>query len=1162
MSELSGFARAIARYKKPIAGSLGAGALIAIIAIACIWPSAVAWSLVAVAAMIVAGGWIAIGSVRGTQRELVRLREIGKVQHRDASRWEYRLSQKIQKLSEGGKTNQSAARPTTPRLDLPQAAVTAARAQASGGASHAKSAWWKDAPGAEELARSSIFNAVFYGHAAGARFGRAEDAASHYIRIGVGKGLPFHELIPVSYIPEEIRIQVAEMGSKPLLAFFEKINGDVEIGPGLCVSACARITGADLGWEALDAYLRLIRQQPQTPIAARPGAPLAEVTYEAVRDLQYLHTKELEAEKPLRRPREVKSWDSAREEAWKAEVDSLWNVAVPTPEPLVSVILPVYNRRDLLALAVGSVLAQTYGEWELIIVDDGSDDGSWEFAHRLSTEHRRIRCIRNPGKGVSSARNAGIRDSRGTYLAFIDSDNTWRPDHLRYALGGLLTSQAEWGYAASCVHHGDGRCGYRGMEGALAELLYLNHIDMNVLVLRASLLAEVGGFDESLRRWVDHDLAIRLAKHVDPVYFPYIGCDYEHSMERGDRITVKESSHWQWRVLGRGLVDWTEVNAVERVEGLKSVVIPTYDDWEMTARAVHSVTDNMRGQQYEIIVVDNGCSLPISLALSQQVSGVPGVRIVRLPKNYNFAIGCNVGFKASRGSAVLFLNNDTACRQGELTHLWSVLDRPEVLGVQPLLLFADDTIQTSGTVWVAENGLPVHFLTGQPREDAECVRELNFPALSAAALLVRADDFGRLEGFDPFFVNGMEDVDFCLRLAESRKGNFAVDADVVVTHFESQTPGRGRRVSENREIFVERWRDRMPAPSLGLYEAASLTVAGVASDNSESAVLGPRPLIVRAPNRARRWGIKIAANAGQRGDGWGDTHFAESLATALRVRGEEVVLYRHEARNAASTCLDDVTLVIRGLDRVRPVPGRTSLLWVISHPDDVTAKEALAFDGVFSASPTWSAEYAAMIGRDVGVLLQATDTSRFCASREKLSRAPECDIVFVGSNLSKRKRMGVELAIEAGVDLRVYGPGWRGKIPARYIYDEYVSNDELCSVYQTAKFVLADHWGDMLSHGFLQNRVFDALASGTMVLCEPIAGIPAELSPYIATYETASDIRSAVEGVQGTRAFMQSVSERVRSVHSFDARAEALIQFVDSRVGPNSGVKRGEVHCE
>ena len=101
---------------------------------------------------------------------------------------------------------------------------------------------------------------------------------------------------------------------------------------------------------------------------------------------------------------------------------------------MVSVVIPVYNRKEQLLRAVGSVIEQTFQEWELIVVDDGSTDGTRELMRGL--EGGRIRCLFQPRSGVSRARNLGVSAARFPWISFLDSDDYWLPMKLEAQLQG------------------------------------------------------------------------------------------------------------------------------------------------------------------------------------------------------------------------------------------------------------------------------------------------------------------------------------------------------------------------------------------------------------------------------------------------------------------------------------------------------------------------------------------------------------------------------------------------------------------------------------------------------------------------------------------------------------------------------------------------------
>ncbi|MCG7625977.1 glycosyltransferase family 2 protein [Epibacterium sp. Ofav1-8] len=100
--------------------------------------------------------------------------------------------------------------------------------------------------------------------------------------------------------------------------------------------------------------------------------------------------------------------------------------------PVVSVIMPVYNAEVTLEQAVASVRAQCFQAWELLLIEDGSQDGSAEVCARLTRQDERIRLLRQPGNtGAAAARNAGLAAARGRYIAFLDADDRWLENKLQ-----------------------------------------------------------------------------------------------------------------------------------------------------------------------------------------------------------------------------------------------------------------------------------------------------------------------------------------------------------------------------------------------------------------------------------------------------------------------------------------------------------------------------------------------------------------------------------------------------------------------------------------------------------------------------------------------------------------------------------------------------------
>jgi glycosyltransferase involved in cell wall biosynthesis len=192
--------------------------------------------------------------------------------------------------------------------------------------------------------------------------------------------------------------------------------------------------------------------------------------------------------------------------------------------PEVSVIIPAYNRRRMLREAVSSVIVQTEAVWELIVVDDGSTDGTiddlrcGELAGMLSSAPSTCRIVleRTAQRGPAAARNRGVALATAEYVAFLDSDDLWAPDKLRRQLAfmrahpryPLVQTQELWMRDGRRVNPGRR---HQKRAGDLFEpSLRLCLISCSATMMSAALFREMGGFDEKMRACEDYDLWLRI----------------------------------------------------------------------------------------------------------------------------------------------------------------------------------------------------------------------------------------------------------------------------------------------------------------------------------------------------------------------------------------------------------------------------------------------------------------------------------------------------------------------------------------------------------------------------------------------------------------------------------------------------------------------------
>jgi len=186
----------------------------------------------------------------------------------------------------------------------------------------------------------------------------------------------------------------------------------------------------------------------------------------------------------------------------------------------VSVIIPTYNRETFIQKALESVFAQTYQDFEIIVMDDGSTDATRDIVSGLD---KRVRYFYQENKGIAGARNAGIMKSGGEFVAFLDSDDYWMPDKLERQIR-LFNEHPEYGMVASCCASVrlDGSFRKKNRPGRsgwiLRDLFTKNFIRTSSAVIRRESLDKTGLFDENLTECEEYDLWLRIAARY-PVGF-------------------------------------------------------------------------------------------------------------------------------------------------------------------------------------------------------------------------------------------------------------------------------------------------------------------------------------------------------------------------------------------------------------------------------------------------------------------------------------------------------------------------------------------------------------------------------------------------------------------------------------------------------------------
>ena len=263
--------------------------------------------------------------------------------------------------------------------------------------------------------------------------------------------------------------------------------------------------------------------------------------------------------------------------------------------PFFSVIIPVYNKKDYIRRSAGSVLKQSFGDFELIVVDDGSKDGS--SAAVRSLKDRRISLIVQKNAGVSAARNRGVQAARGKYIAFLDADDDWDPDYLA-AVKGLIDEFP--GAGLYCTNY---RIDFgheqkenpvrlpRGWRGRLKDFYELSYqgrppFSTNTICIPSGLAKSIPfppgiKAGEDLLVWFKASLGRDMAYWNKPLSTYYVAItDNTHATYFGSQYHL----------------DWLEVGEQARKEGLLSEAARKYVVWATLIQIRKMIANGYRVQ--------------------------------------------------------------------------------------------------------------------------------------------------------------------------------------------------------------------------------------------------------------------------------------------------------------------------------------------------------------------------------------------------------------------------------------------------------------------------------------------------------------------------------------------------------------------------------------
>jgi GT2 family glycosyltransferase len=507
-----------------------------------------------------------------------------------------------------------------------------------------------------------------------------------------------------------------------------------------------------------------------------------------------------------------------------------------------SILMPVYKvRPKWLERAIASVLGQTYPHWELICVDDCSQNPRLTaILNRAAAQDPRVRSITlDRNQGVSSATNAALEQATGDYVLFMDHDDLLEPHALARLGDAAYQEDGDLLFGDEVVtgKNADDILDVRARP-SFSHSYYLSHpFFVHPIAARLTLARKIGGLDISLKISQDIDFVLRMlevAKKVTQVpdilyrWRNNIGSAGHTQMSAVMSTTCAVKTAHLRRIgfpdaevtPGRSFNTF-KVRYFDRPTGRVLVIIPTKNHGDILKVCVESVFETTKGLELDLVIVDHESADPATLTYLETLESGGRARVLPYIGLFNYgAINNRAVLEYGSGyDYFLFMNNDIeATKTGWLDGMVDLAMRADVGAVGATLLYPDGSVQHSGVI-VGLKGTAEHafktvpFRSDEPGYGAGLHATREYSAVTAACMLVPATAFNAVGGFDEDLEVGFNDTDLCLRIGS--KGYRIINcADAVLLHHESAT--RGRDVGfdphpADSALFVSRYADFMRA---------------------------------------------------------------------------------------------------------------------------------------------------------------------------------------------------------------------------------------------------------------------------------------------------------------------------------------------------------------
>lgn len=528
----------------------------------------------------------------------------------------------------------------------------------------------------------------------------------------------------------------------------------------------------------------------------------------------------------------------------QSDAMSIINSLADMQQPLISIVMPTYNTEEkFLRLCIDSVIKQSYQNWELCIADDASPDPTvGKVLKEYQAKDKRIKSILRQKNGhISACTNSALELVCGEWVALLDHDDELHQHALMHVVEAINSKEN-----VQFIYSDEDKINEQGHREDPhfkpdwnLDLLYSQNYVSHLGIYKADIVKRIGGFRIGYEGSQDFDLLLRYSReidqnnivHIPKVLYHWRMVEGSTALASGEKSYTTEAGvkaledHFKALnvdvTVKRGMADniykvnWPSLKD-EGSEPLVSLVIPTYNGYQITKQAIDSILEKTSYSNYEILLVDNNSDDPTALRYFEEINKEEKVSVLRYPFPFNYSAINNFAAKQAKGEVLGLINNDIEVINSDwLTEMVSHAIRDDVGCVGAKLYYPNNTIQHAGVI-LGLGGVACHSHKDFPRDHPGYFRRLqsvqNYSAVTAACLLVTKSIFNQVNGLNELDLTvAFNDVDFCLKVQSAGYRNLWTPY-AELYHHESisrgaeDNPEKVARFNKEIDYMVTHWK--------------------------------------------------------------------------------------------------------------------------------------------------------------------------------------------------------------------------------------------------------------------------------------------------------------------------------------------------------------------